>query len=198
MIYNVKLQDFARQQGVTDRQIQRLLKKYEDEFNGLVERKGHNGTWLTEDACDILRGKMKYQPVNVYDVDETTKDLQRKLDAKTERVAELLEELNDAKSKIIELQELKNTIELHEAHVAALSDDNKSLEEKLKKAEERTDKVFQAFTDFQKDCANKEGRMQNVIDCQSRHIAELESRTLFEFIKAKFAKKGKENDGNDV
>lgn len=62
----IKLQEFARQQGVTDRAIQKHLKKYEDELWGLFERKGPNGTWLSEEACEFLRGKMK-QKVEIYD-----------------------------------------------------------------------------------------------------------------------------------
>lgn len=82
----IKLQDFAVQQGVTDRQVQRLLKKYESELNGLYQRKGPNGTWLTEEACEILRSKMKQQPIVLV-------DNQAQMD------------LAEAKAKIEELQE---------------------------------------------------------------------------------------------
>jgi len=63
----IKLQDFARECGVTDRQIHRLLSKYEDEVTGHFERQGQNGTWLDEIACDILRSKMKKTPPAVSD-----------------------------------------------------------------------------------------------------------------------------------
>ena len=82
----IKLQDFATQQGVTDRQVQRLLKKYETELAGLYQRKGPNGTWLTEEACEILRSKMKQQPIVLVDT-------RAQLD------------LAEAKAKIEELQE---------------------------------------------------------------------------------------------
>ena len=42
----IKLQDFAKECGVTDRAIQKHLVKYADELNGLYERKGPNGTCL--------------------------------------------------------------------------------------------------------------------------------------------------------
>ena len=63
----IKLQDFAKECGVTDRAIQKHLVKYADELNGLYERKGPNGTWLSDAACDILRSKMKQQPIVVSD-----------------------------------------------------------------------------------------------------------------------------------
>ena len=92
----IKLQDFARQQGVTDRQIQRLIKKYEAVLDGMVERKGSNGTWLSEDACDVLRSKMKAQPLEAYD---GAKDL--KITELEERIREL-EERIERKDILIE------------------------------------------------------------------------------------------------
>ena len=66
-LFVIKLQDFAKECGVTDRAIQKHLVKYADELNGLYERKGPNGTWLSDAACDILRSKMKQQPIVVSD-----------------------------------------------------------------------------------------------------------------------------------
>lgn len=85
----VKLKDFAAAQGVTDRQVQRLIKKYASELEGLFQRKGPNGTWLTEEACEILRGKMKMQPLAVFDADPRLKTLE-------EENAELRRQLNSA------------------------------------------------------------------------------------------------------
>lgn len=85
----VKLQDFARECGVTDRQVQRLLKKYEAELEGLYERKGPNGTWLTDEACQVLRSKMKQQPIVVGDgeADREFGKLKSKYEALLERYA---------------------------------------------------------------------------------------------------------------
>lgn len=60
-----KLNDFARQMGVTERAIQKHLKKYASELEGTFERKGPNGTWLSDEACEFLRSKMKQAPVVV-------------------------------------------------------------------------------------------------------------------------------------
>lgn len=72
----IKLQDFARECGVTDRAIQKHLKTYADELEGLYQRKGPNGTWLTEEACEILRSKMRQNPIVVGD-NETYRENER-------------------------------------------------------------------------------------------------------------------------
>lgn len=72
----IKLRDFARERGVTDRQVQRLLKKYEAELTGQFERRGQNGTWLTDEACNFLIGKMKTSPVVVGDGEQLREQMQ--------------------------------------------------------------------------------------------------------------------------
>ena len=94
----IKLQDFARQQGVTDRAIQKHLRKYADEFEGLIERKGPNGTWLSDKACELLRSKMITPPPPVvYDGDPRVPRLET-------RVAELEAQLTVAQSTLTEAQ----------------------------------------------------------------------------------------------
>ncbi|MGN0266503.1 MAG: hypothetical protein ACI4D7_02375 [Lachnospiraceae bacterium] len=72
----IRLRDFARERGVTDRQVQRLLKKYEAELTGKFERRGQNGTWLTDEACDFLIGKMRTSPVVVGDEQQLREQMQ--------------------------------------------------------------------------------------------------------------------------
>ena len=73
----IKLNDFAKQMGVTERAIQKHLKKYAVELEGTYERKGPNGTWLSEDACEILRSKMKQvPPPAIFDADPRVEQLQ--------------------------------------------------------------------------------------------------------------------------
>ena len=75
----IKLQDFAKQQGVTDRAIQKHLKTYAAELEGLYQRKGPNGTWLTDEACEILRSKMKQAPVTVFEASEQEEALRNQI-----------------------------------------------------------------------------------------------------------------------
>lgn len=111
----IKLNDFAKQQGVTDRAIQKHLKTYADELEGLYERKGANGTWLTDEACEILRGKMKQQPVIVGD-----SDLHERYETLLEENRELLKALNTAKDVIIDLQGSQALLEARDKEVKLL------------------------------------------------------------------------------
>lgn len=96
----IKLQDFARQCGVTDRAIQKHLNTYAAELEGLYQRKGPNGTWLTDEACVILRSKMKQNPVVLVDAQAQT-------------------ELEEAKARIEELQDQRVELATQVAALAA-------------------------------------------------------------------------------
>lgn len=119
----VKLQDFAKQQGVTDRQIQRLLKKYEVELEGLFERRNQNGTWLSDEACDILKSKMKTNPVVV--IDDETEKLRKRI--------EELEERMERKDLLIE--KLQSRVEEKECYIEGIKKEQLLLEEQVKEAE---------------------------------------------------------------
>ena len=106
----IKLQDFARQMGVTDRAIQKHLKNYESDLQGHFERKGQNGTWLDDYAQDFIRERMKQQPVVVLDgeasdlldknrsLEQENRELQKKL-------IEAYEMLTAAKEQQLQLQQ---------------------------------------------------------------------------------------------
>lgn len=134
----VKLQDFARQLGVTDRQVQRLLHKYENEFEGLIERKGNNGTWLSDEACDLLRGKTRQQPIGIYDgradeLKEQIREQKEKLDKQDARLAELTKEIIFTHHRIDTLNQM---------YQKAVEDANKQkqLAEKASDEEARADR----------------------------------------------------------
>lgn len=101
MVLMIKLQDFARECGVTDRAIQKHLKTYAEELEGLYQRKGPNGTWLTEEACEIIRGKMHQQPMVVGDP-----EIYRMNEDLRQRVNELQEKLIVAHEQIQTQQQL--------------------------------------------------------------------------------------------
>ena len=105
----IKVQDFAQECGITDRQIHRLLNKYEDEIVGHFERQGQNGTWLDETACQILRSKMKKLPPSVSD-QQTVREKQA-LEAENKRLNEMLGAqgimIGQMSQQITELQQFK-------------------------------------------------------------------------------------------
>lgn len=150
----IKLQDFATEQGVTDRQVQRLLKKYTDELTGHFERRGSNGTWLDEEACSILRSHMKQQPIVVSD--NSVSEHIAELEAENRRLHQKMETLQDllstALQKQLALQETQFRLE-------ALEDSKRALE-----AEKEKYKVL---------IASEQKRAQEASECQQKAILEL-------------------------
>lgn len=137
----LKLQDFSKQQGVTDRQVQRLLKKYEKHLQGQFERRGSNGTWLSDEACDFLRSKMKQQPVVVFEDDprvatleERVRELEARIDDKEKMLAVAQEQVQTAQGRVSELLEARD-------RVARLEADNEAAIKRARAAEQRADQT---------------------------------------------------------
>ena len=130
----IKLQDFAKQQGVTDRQIQRHLKKHEEALIGHFERKGPNGTWLDEFAQDYIRDLMKQQPLVVSDVSEEI----ARLKTENER---LKDALLTAKDRIIDLQELNSSLAVSAAKIELLEAETANKDQLLSETKEMAQKA---------------------------------------------------------
>lgn len=111
----IKLQDFARECGVTDRAIQKHLKNHEKNLEGHFERRGKNGTWLDQTAQDYIRSLMVQQPIVVGDA-----ETHREVEALKEENRALLKALNGAKDRIIELQDTRLQLEAAEREAKLL------------------------------------------------------------------------------
>lgn len=127
MMYSVKLQDFAAKQGVTDRQIQRQLKKYGAELEGLYQRKGPNGTWLSDEACTFLRSKMKQESILVREREKQYVQQIIDLNAQIDRFKREKQEVDKT------VEELKRTAE--NAHMR-LTEAHQSFEDELRRISE--------------------------------------------------------------
>lgn len=108
----IKLQDFAHECGITDRQVQRLLKKNEEALKGHFERKGSKGTWLDEEACELLRSKMKTNPVVLSDGAEYREKLRLQ-----QENDELIRENKDLYKVIADLRDELLRVNLEKADV---------------------------------------------------------------------------------
>ena len=126
----IHLHDFATQQGVTDRAIQKHLKTYAAELEGLYERKGPNGTWLTDEAVEFLRSKMKQAPIVVGD----SQIYQEKAEVEAENKA-LLQELKEAYKEIAELRPAQALLEAAQRETLLLEE---AKEEQTKKIDDLT------------------------------------------------------------
>lgn len=145
-----KLQDFAREMGVTDRMIQKHLRTYAAELEGHYERKGPNGTWLDDEAQDIIRSKMRQAPVAVFEEDPRVnrqqieiEDLREQLKKKDNVLYGLIDKNEALQSQLEDLKLLSDGKEEAEKKVAdlelALTRSRDVAEEAEKKAAEAED-----------------------------------------------------------
>lgn len=108
----IKLQDFAKEKGVTDRTIYRHLKNHEKELKKHFSRKGKQGTWLDEYACDFISNLLNTNSIG------------------SPTATKIMEELDKLKSdKITLLEEIKQRDEI----IIGLQNQNKQLEMKNQK-----------------------------------------------------------------
>ena len=176
----IKLQDFARQQGVTDRAIQKHLKTYAEELDGLFQRKGPNGTWLTEEACEILRSKMKQAPAAVFEPDPRVGQLQQELMEARADFRDLLRQMEQKDKTMTLLVEQNEQYRLQVASVARLEADNDAAREKAAEADKRAQEAQKELVDAQKayetDLAKKDKQIkaleQYATELQQYHAAE--------------------------
>ena len=76
----IKLQEFAKTQGVTDRAVQKQLKRYEEQLQGHFARKGPAGTWLDEYAQEFLRQHMQTKSLELLEANEQILQLRQELE----------------------------------------------------------------------------------------------------------------------
>lgn len=145
-----KLQDFAREMGVTDRMIQKHLRTHAAELEGHYERKGPNGTWLDDEAQEIIRSKMRQTPVAIFEEDPRVKrqqaeieDLREQLKKKDTVLYGLIEKNEAMQLQLQDLQLLTAGKEEAEKKVSdlelALTRSRDVAEEAEKKAAEAED-----------------------------------------------------------
>ena len=174
----IKLHQFALNQGVSDRQVQRLIVKYGDEIEGLYERRGHNGTWLSEEACEILKGKMRVKENEVYDA---SKD--REIERLNERIKELESVIKSKEMHAATLEAARQAdiekIEEFKATMLLLEEKNQvevdNLQKMLNTANEKIETLREEKDDLQKEIMDKSNE---IIDKQKELIekdAELEA-----------------------
>ena len=159
----IKLQEFAKQNGVTDRAIQRHIKKHEKELQGHVIRKGPNGTWMDEFAQMYVKNLLREHPIVVSEVSEQVSNLEAENKM-------LLMALNDAKDMVIALKDEKTELLLQVSSMARLEVDNEV-------AKQRTAEVVAAA---EKEKALLEGFIANAkaeIAALSDEKAEAEAKT---------------------
>ena len=96
-----KIQDFARECGVTDRTVLYHISAMEQELAGHIERKGKRGTWIDETAEEIIRSRMVKHPLIV----QGSVNFAEENAALMKKNSELLQMVATLQQHLIELQE---------------------------------------------------------------------------------------------
>lgn len=179
----IKLQDFARECGVTERAIQKHLKTYAAELEGLYQRKGPNGTWLTDEACDIIRSKMKQQPVTVIETDERTAELEARIRTLETRIDEKEKLLALAQSQVSESQKLTAQLQEKVGKVEALEEGKKAMESQLAEqaaAIEEAKSIEAMLQQERDDAAELAARLQRENDEKQAELDRLRNRSIWQ------------------
>ena len=114
----IKLQDFAKECGVTDRAIQKHLKNHESQLEGHFQRRGKNGTWLDPTAQEYIRSLMIQQPVVVGD-----SDVFRKVEELQAEMLRLHRKLEEAQDALLNAKGTQALLEASERRTEALEAD---------------------------------------------------------------------------
>ena len=116
------LRDFATEQGITLRALQKHVKKHENELDGHIIRYGPpKGTYLDEYAQEYLSGLLVGHPLAVLD-DNLSQELERvriELEAAQKRIIELQDEKADLLERAIEAEAAKALTETNTRDQAA-------------------------------------------------------------------------------
>ncbi len=164
-----KLQDFAHEMGVTDRMIQKHLRTHAAELEGHYERKGPNGTWLDDEAQEIIRSKMRQTPVAIFEEDPRVKrqqaeieDLREQLKKKDNVLYGLIEKNEAMELQLQDLQLLTAGKEEAEKKVADLELALTTLQDVASEAEKKAIEAEEQAASIRKEKLNVELKLEEV------------------------------------
>lgn len=118
----IKLQDFAHSRGVTDKAVYKHLNKHKEELQEHIEKRGKNGTWLDDYACDFISNLMISNPVVLGDSQQ-----QQEIDQLKKKNEELMDKLLMAQEVIINMKDEMTNLKI----------ENSSLQLKIEHQEEK-------------------------------------------------------------
>lgn len=133
----LKIGDFAARFQVSDRHVRRMVADNAVELEGHVEKRGAAGTWLDEEAVEILRGKLR-NPTEILPAVREEEDpiyLRREIESLDNELKEAYKKLAEAEAVARANVEAKARLDYLQQHVALLEADNAAAEERAKKAE---------------------------------------------------------------
>ena len=161
----VRLRDFAAANGVTERTMQKHLRKLETELAGHYDRRGPAGTWIDETAQQMILSKLQRSLPAVVDTSilEENERLKNELLAVYRQNTELLEEnkgqqklllaaenvanqLNDANTRV---EELKGRVSQEAERADAAENKISEMEKELRELRDSSAKVEKELAEEQ-------------------------------------------------
>lgn len=138
------LRDFAAENGVTVRAVQKHIAKYADELEGHLTRYGApRGTYLDEYAQEFIAGHFVKDPIAVIDnsLSDENERLKAELEAANKRIISLLEERTALTERALQAEAHKAIAEAsqqdQERRTAEAETRAQQLEDELATAKER-------------------------------------------------------------
>lgn len=125
----IKLQDFAASRGVTDKAIYKHLKKYAADLENHIEKRGKNGTWLDDYACEYISKLMVSNPVVLSEASdrEEIERLRKKVEELQDKLAESNEKGRNLAEAMLAMKDEMTNLQL----------ENRSLQLKIEHQEEK-------------------------------------------------------------
>lgn len=135
----VKISDFAKQFGISDRHARRLVAENESDLSGHYEKRGSGGTWIDEVAAEILRGKLRnpqeYVQLTIDEADQA---------ALQQQVIDLQARLLEAYKAVADERDVRAGLLLELGKQQLLAARTESEKERADRAEERAAQAQEA------------------------------------------------------
>ena len=196
---NIKIADFAKQYGISDRHARRLLTDNLEKMAGHYER-NNRGTWIDPEGAEILAGMLR-NPIGILpeEWEPDVKDLQKEIDRLREENLKLTTNWAEAERRAGRNAAAAGQVALLEAakvdqdvKIDALTQENgilkaenavlsRQIDEKDKTLEEERKNAQKANMELSEALTREEEK--------NKRIQELENRTFGDYLKGLFRKK---------
>lgn len=142
---NMKVKDFAAQQGVSESIVYRHIRQHKDELGNRVIKQG-KATWLTDEGQEYIRGLMVQQPVVLHNNIAEVQDFRAKLEDKQNKIELLQGFLLDAKDEIKALTDEKYALIAENRRIALLEAENVNKSKELALAQQEAQTASDELT----------------------------------------------------
>lgn len=196
----ISLKDYAKQNNITYEAVRQQVNRYADELGGHIIRDGRQ-QFLDEEAVAFLDGKRQKNPVVIIqqDKDEMIELLRREKEELLTKVAELSVWKADNAIAIAEANHRQSLLEAGEEKIKALEGQIAQVEQKASEdVQKAQNELVEAYDKFEVELDLVKKEYEKKLEDAEKRNQELENRTLGEYLKGLFRKKGKKHDTEKI